>query len=111
MPMLPFIHLGSFAIPTFGLMVASAMLASYFLLRADFARRGLSKDSDSSLVELFIAVPSVCGIVGARLYHVLQSPSDLMADPWGQLFSRYGLAWFGGLIGGVTAWILLARRH
>jgi phosphatidylglycerol---prolipoprotein diacylglyceryl transferase len=108
--MIPFLHLGPLTIPTFGLMVALAMLASYFLLRADFARRGLG-GSDSTLAELFIAVPSVCGIIGARLYHVLESPRDLLADPWGQLFSRYGLAWFGGLIAGAAAWIVLARRH
>jgi phosphatidylglycerol:prolipoprotein diacylglycerol transferase len=92
-------------------MVACAMIAAYFVLHADFARRGFNKGSESSLAELFIAVPCVCGIVGARLYHVLESPRELMADPWGQLFSRYGLAWFGGLIAGAAAWIVLSRRY
>lgn len=109
--MIPFLHLGPVTIPTYGLMVASAMLAAYFLLRADFARRGLAGGPDSNIAELFIAVPCVCGIIGARLYHVLESPRDLIADPWGQLFSRYGLAWFGGLLAGAAAWAVLARRH
>jgi phosphatidylglycerol---prolipoprotein diacylglyceryl transferase len=109
--MLPFIHIGNFSIPTFGLMVASAMLLAYFLLRADFARRGLAVGDDSSLAEIFIAIPSIFGIVGARLYHVLEDPRALFADPWGELFSRYGLAWFGGLIAGSAAWILLSRRY
>jgi phosphatidylglycerol---prolipoprotein diacylglyceryl transferase len=109
--MIPFLHLGPLTIPTYGLMVATAMIAAYFVLRADFARRGLAKGSESSLAELFIAVPCVCGIIGARLYHVLESPRELLADPWGQLFSRYGLAWFGGLIAGAAAWIILSRRH
>jgi phosphatidylglycerol:prolipoprotein diacylglycerol transferase len=109
--MIPFLHLGPLTIPTYGLMVACAMLAAYFLLRADFARRGLSGGPDSNLAELFIAIPCVCGIIGARLYHVLESPRDLFADPWGQLFSRYGLAWFGGLIAGAAAWIIVARWH
>lgn len=108
---IPFLHLGPLTIPTYGLMVASAMLAAYFVLRADFARRGLSGGSDSTLAELFIAVPCVCGIIGARIYHVLESPQDLLADPWGQLFSRYGLAWFGGLVAGAAAWLYLAHRH
>lgn len=108
--MIPFLHIGSLAIPTFGLMVASAMLAAFFVLRADLSRRGLAV-GDSSLAELFIAIPSICGIVGARLYHVLETPRDLVADPWGQLFSRYGLAWFGGLLGGFAAWAFLAHRH
>jgi phosphatidylglycerol:prolipoprotein diacylglycerol transferase len=107
----PFLNFGSHQIPTFGLMVACAMLASFFLLRADFARRGLIGTNDSNLAELFIAIPCVCGIVGARLYHVLESPRDLLADPWGEIFSRYGLAWFGGLIAGAAAWAILARRQ
>jgi phosphatidylglycerol---prolipoprotein diacylglyceryl transferase len=109
--MIPFLHLGPLTIPTYGLMVALAMLCAYFVLRADFARRGLGQGPDSNLAELFIAVPSVCGIIGARLYHVLESPRDLFADPWGQLFSRYGLAWFGGLLAGAAAWAFLAHRH
>ena len=110
--MIPFIHIGSLEIPTYGLMVALAMLVAYFVLRADFARRRIGgTGSAGSLAELFIAIPSVCGIVGARLYHVLESPGDLLTDPWGQLFSRYGLAWFGGLIGGALAWAILARRN
>jgi phosphatidylglycerol---prolipoprotein diacylglyceryl transferase len=109
--MIPFLHLGPLTIPTYGLMVALAMLSAYFLLRADFARRGLAVGPDSNLAELFIAIPSICGIIGARLYHVLETPRDLFADPWGQLFSRYGLAWFGGLIAGAAAWAVLAHRH
>lgn len=108
--MLPFIHIGSISIPTYGLMVALAMLCSYFVLRADFDRRRIAA-SNPSLAESFIAIPSLCGIVGARIYHVLETPDLLLADPWGQLFSRYGLAWFGGLIGALAAWIVLARRN
>ncbi len=109
--MIPFLHLGPITIPTYGLMVAVAMVFAYFVLRADFVRRGIAKGSESSLAELFIAVPCIAGIVGARLYHVLETPRKLLADPVGQLFSRYGLAWFGGLIAGATAWIFLSRRH
>src|SRR5271155_4940764 len=89
-------------------MVAMAMLGAYYVLRADMARRGLAP-KDSSTAEMFIAVPSLVGIVGAKLYHVLETPRDLFADPIGQLFSRYGLAWFGGLIGGFAAFLVLAR--
>jgi phosphatidylglycerol:prolipoprotein diacylglycerol transferase len=79
------------------------------VLRADFARRGLAA-KDSTTAEMFVAVPALCGIVGAKLYHVLETPRELLADPVGQLFSRYGLAWFGGLIAGFAAFVWLARR-
>ena len=107
--MIPFIHLGPLLVPTFGLMIAAAMVAAYYVLRADMARRGLAA-RDSTTAELFVVVPALCGIVGAKLYHVLETPRELLADPVGQLFSRYGLAWFGGLIAGFAAFVWLARR-
>jgi phosphatidylglycerol---prolipoprotein diacylglyceryl transferase len=108
--MIPFLHLGPLSIPTFGLMVAAAMLAAYFVLRADLARRGIAAN-DSGVAEAFIALPCLAGIIGAKLYHVLETPRQLFADPIGELFSRYGLAWFGGLIAGFAAFVWLARRR
>jgi phosphatidylglycerol---prolipoprotein diacylglyceryl transferase len=122
--MIPFIHLGPILVPTFGLMIAAAMVAAYYVLRADMARRGLAardandlpdstnrRSGSASLAETFVAVPALVGIVGAKLYHVLETPRELFADPLGQIFSRYGLAWFGGLIAGFAAFVWLARRY
>ena len=107
--MLPFIHLGPLLVPTFGLMIAVARVVAYYVMRADMARRGLAA-KNSSTAEMFVAVPALCGIVGAKLYHVLETPRELLADPVGQLFSRYGLAWFGGLIAGLAAFVWLTRK-
>lgn len=86
-------------------MVALAMLCAYFVLRADLARRGIAADA-----ETLIAGPCLAGILGAKLYHVLESPSEFFADPWHELFSQFGFAWFGGLIAGFAAFVWLARR-
>ena len=112
--MIPFLHIGRLAIPTFGLMVALAMVAAYFVLRADFARRGLGAGSSGGaggLAEAFIAIPCLAGIIGAKLYHVLETPRDLIVDPFGEIFSQFGFAWFGGLIAGLAAFVWLARRY
>jgi phosphatidylglycerol:prolipoprotein diacylglycerol transferase len=87
-------------------MVALAMLASFYVLRADLRRRGITADA-----ELFIAIPCLAGIVGAKLYHVLESPADFLAHPWSELFSQFGFAWFGGLLAGLGALVWLARRE
>jgi phosphatidylglycerol---prolipoprotein diacylglyceryl transferase len=108
--MIPFLHLGSILIPTFGLMVAAAMVAAYFVLRADMARREIAA-KDSSKAEMFIAIPCLVGIAGAKIYHVLETPQVLFAHPVDELLSRYGLAWFGGLIAGFAAFVWLARRE
>jgi phosphatidylglycerol:prolipoprotein diacylglycerol transferase len=108
--MIPFLHLGPLTIPTYGLMVACAMVAAFYVLRADMARRGLATGSEAA-PETFIAIPCLAGIAGAKLYHVLETPADLFADPWHELFSQYGFAWFGGLIAGFAAFAWLARHY
>ena len=108
--MVPFLRFGPILVPTFGLMIAAAMVVAYFVLRADMARRGLAA-KDTTTAEMFVAVPALVGIVGAKIYHVLETPSELFADPLGQLFSRYGLAWFGGFIAGFVGVCVLARRN
>jgi phosphatidylglycerol:prolipoprotein diacylglycerol transferase len=120
---IPFLHLGPITIPTFGLMVACAMLAAFFVLRADCERRGLaaSRVSDKSAkashksanaeAEMLIAIPSLLGLAGAKLYHLLESPADFFAHPVALLISPYGFAWFGGLLAGFAAFVWVGRRQ
>jgi prolipoprotein diacylglyceryl transferase len=102
--MIPYLHLGPLSLPTFGLMVATGLLCAAYILDADFKRRKLRADAF-----LIIGVAGLAGIVGARLYHVLESPAEFFADPWPYIFSRVGFAWFGGFLGGFAALALLAR--
>lgn len=119
--MIPFLHLGPLTIPTFGLMVATGLLVSAYVLQADFDRRregflkhGYLKESKESSHHdegfLIIGIAGFSGIVGARLYHVLESPRELMAEP-SLLISRFGFAWFGGFLGGFVALIFLAKHY
>jgi phosphatidylglycerol:prolipoprotein diacylglycerol transferase len=107
---IPFLHLGPLTVPTFGLMVATAMVCAYFALRADIRRRRLAPDQDSAaaMAEAFVAFPCLAGIVGAKLYHELQSPREFFAHPLQQIISPYGFAWFGGLLAGFAAYAWLA---
>src|SRR5437870_1147224 len=117
--MIPFLHLGPLTIPTFGLMVATGLLVAAYLLQADFARRreqflkrGYLKGGQPGHRDegfLIIGIAGLAGLVGARLYHVLESPRELVADP-SLLISRFGFAWFGGFLGGFVALLFLARR-
>jgi phosphatidylglycerol---prolipoprotein diacylglyceryl transferase len=108
---IPFLHIWRLTIPTYGLMVATAMVCAYFVLRADILRRGLAPDKTAAAAtaEVFIAVPCLAGIVGAKLYHDLETPAEFFAHPFQMLFTPYGFAWFGGLLAGFTAFILLAK--
>ena len=66
--MIPFLHVWPlpWPIPTFGLMVACAMLAAYFVLRADLARRGIA-DKTAGEAEALISFPCLAGFAGAKL--------------------------------------------
>lgn len=103
--MMPFIHIGPITLASFGLCVGIAMFVSYFVLAKDMQRRGIHAPAD-----LMVAVPCIAGLVGAKLYHVLETPRDLFADPK-ILISQYGFAWFGGFLGGFIAFVLLARHY
>ena len=104
--MIPYLHIGPLTLPTFGLMVATGLFVASYVLQADFQRRGIRADAF-----LIIGIAGLAGIVGARLYHVLESPAELFADPWPLLISRFGFAWFGGFLGGFAALLILARRE
>ena len=118
--MIPFLHLGPLTIPTFGLMVATGLLAAAYILQADFDRhreqflksgylKNGRKTSHHDEGFLVIGIAGLAGLVGARLYHVLESPRELIADP-SVLISRFGFAWFGGFLGGFLALVYLARH-
>src|SRR4051794_37050742 len=102
--MIPFIHIGPLNIGTFGLMMWVAFVIAFFVLDADFRRRNLAADP-----QIVIGVCAIAGIAGAKIYHVLESPRELMAAPLGLLFDRSGFAWFGGFIAGLLALSYLAR--
>jgi phosphatidylglycerol:prolipoprotein diacylglycerol transferase len=123
--MIPFLHIGPLTIPTFGLMVATALLVAGYILQADLNRRSNfirgtaerpkgpnSANSDPHRDDgfLIVTIAGIAGLVGARLYHVLETPAEFFADPWPMLFTRYGFAWFGGFLGGFLALMILARR-
>jgi phosphatidylglycerol:prolipoprotein diacylglycerol transferase len=96
---IPYIHIGSFSLGTFGLMMWVAFVAAFFLLQADFKRRNWTLDPQN-----VVAFCAVAGIAGAKLYHVWDTPGDA-------LFSRFGFAWFGGFIAGLATIIAFAFRY
>lgn len=118
--MIPFLHLGPLSIPTYGLMVAIGLMAAAYMLQFDFNRhraqfmeRGYLENGDDKShgdeAFLVIGVVGVAGLVGARLYSVLESPRELIANP-AVLISRYGFTWSGSIITTLIALVFLARH-
>lgn len=87
-------------------MVALGLICAFFVIRADLRRRGYGADAEN-----IIGTTGLAGLVGARLYHLLESPSEFFAHPLPLLFSTMGFAWFGAVLGGFVALALLARHY
>jgi phosphatidylglycerol:prolipoprotein diacylglycerol transferase len=91
---------GNFEITTFGLMMFLGFLLGAMALTREFRRRKLDEDVASSVV----LGAAVGGILGAKIYYaILYSDMSL-------LFSRSGLVWYGGLIGGWAAASFVVMR-
>jgi len=102
--MYPEIEIGPLTLQSFGLMFALAFLAAGALI----ARRlkEIGKPVDWAYEMGFAAL--VGGVVGSRLYFVVENWDSVSDDLLGNLLSGSGLVWYGGAIGGAVAVLLWA---
>lgn len=101
-----FPFLGGEAITSFGVMMFLSFMAGAWVLRAEMAREDMDPDQAWDLV--FMAV--LGGILGAKVYYILLNYPRLVEDPAGLIFSRGGLVWYGGFMGGAALVIWQIRR-
>ena len=97
------------AIYSFGLMLVVAFYTCYFLLNYDLKRLGYNEKLASDII--FWA--AVGGIIGSKVYHVLENLDQVISspNPWGMIFSGSGLVFFGGLLGGIIAVTMVLRKN
>jgi prolipoprotein diacylglyceryl transferase len=89
-----------------------AFVAAYFALEAEIKRRKLSIDPYN-----VIAIVALAGILGAKAWHVIDTPADrltseILSSFWNVVgWFRGGFAWFGGFVAGITTLLLLSRKY
>lgn len=98
---------GQVTVSSFGVMMAAAFLVGYQLLRVQL--REVDRDEELAYDMLLGAV--IGGIVGAKLYFVIQHTLQTPAAFFDLLTARAGLTWYGGFIGGALGVIWAARRQ
>ncbi|HUB30240.1 MAG TPA: prolipoprotein diacylglyceryl transferase family protein [Terracidiphilus sp.] len=103
--MIPYLHFWGLSLPTFGLMLWLAAVAAAFVVDRAFRRAGIEADAVG-----MVAIAVVAGIVGAKLWHVLDTPSEFREMGWHVLWDSAGFAWFGGLVFGIGALVLQGMR-
>lgn len=104
----PIAHVGPIPINWYGLGWVAAFLAGRSLVRCWAPRYGVSLTAVDDLILWSFAG----SFIGARLYYVVQNDFQFyITHPWKILATwEGGLAFFGGLAGGILAAYLCARR-
>jgi len=103
------LRIGSFVVSSFGLMVALAFLAGYWITSLEFKRKKL----DDKLLGNLLLLSMLGGIGGAKLMYIFENVplSDFISSPFTHIFSRGGLTFYGGFIGAVLLfWILTIKN-
>jgi phosphatidylglycerol:prolipoprotein diacylglycerol transferase len=101
--MVPNIHLGFFSIHTFGLMMWLAAVAAAFVMDRSFRRARVTVKDQGADAMTMVAIALVAGIIGAKLWHVIDTPLEFRELGWRVLWDTAGFAWFGGLAFGISA--------
>ncbi|MEN8374453.1 MAG: prolipoprotein diacylglyceryl transferase [Gemmatimonadota bacterium] len=99
-------EIGGFEVTSFGVMIFLSFLTGAWILSLQLERRGM----DPEIAWEILAATAIAGVLGAKLYYMGLHWRDFAADPMGELLSRAGLVWYGGLIGGVLAFYWQAKK-
>jgi phosphatidylglycerol:prolipoprotein diacylglycerol transferase len=103
--MAPNIHVLGITLKSFGIVFACGFIAAGAILTRRL--KELGKPADYAYEIVFAGL--IGGLVGARLYYVVQNYDAVRHDLLGSLFSGSGLVWYGGVIGGAICVIAWAR--
>lgn len=101
--------IGHFMVRWYSLIVLTAILIGLWITKREAQRRGIGNDFVDDITLWLIPA----GIVGARLFHVIDHwDHTYAADPLRILYVwQGGLAIWGGIIGGLVALLVLSRRR
>lgn len=101
------LDLGFVSIHYYGLILATAVLTARFFALRRAQQYGLSKDRADNIIIIVI----LCGLFGARLYHVASEIQYYFANPqFIFAFWRGGLSIYGAVLGGAFSLAFLTWR-
>ncbi|WP_331345902.1 prolipoprotein diacylglyceryl transferase [Cellvibrio sp. UBA7661] len=110
-------------IAMFGTFVALAIFTAAWIGKKEvirFEQHGLLpthakyRNKETATHELVSDLAVVCaifGIIGARIFHLLEYPQDVVQNPVAMIFSRDGFSIYGGLILGAIAGAVFLKKR
>jgi len=103
-------HIGSFSLPTYGLLVSIGVLLGLWISVRNAQKQGINPENAWNLGILVV----LCGIVGAKILYIVNDWSSYAAHP-AEIFSfntlQAGGVFSGGLIGALLAAAYYVRKH
>jgi phosphatidylglycerol---prolipoprotein diacylglyceryl transferase len=100
-------EIGPITIYSFGFMLVVAFYTTYFLLNHDLRQKGYAETLASDM----IFWGAVGGVLGSKIYYLLENLGQVIDDPVGMIFSGSGLVFLGGLMGGTLAVTIVIRKN
>lgn len=97
-----------------GLVVgAAAGIYTWYSKKKKVLEKPKTTEEEVSMLQIsgnILILAVVFGLIGAKVFDVIEHLDDFFRDPLGTFFSFSGLTFYGGLIGGSTAALIYARR-
>ena len=94
-------------INSYGFMLMIAFYSCYYFLNKDLKELGY----DPKLAADIIFAAALGGILGSKIYYLIEHFDRVKADPMGMIFSGAGLVFLGGLIGGTLAVTYVLKKN
>src|SRR6266508_3474265 len=101
------LRVGGFTISTFGILMVAGFLAGWVILSREFARKGLAPQDAQTAV----LIAAFGGVLGSKLYYLVDHWHELTRDVLGMVTSRGGLTWYGGFVLATLLLIAFARSR
>ena len=100
-------QIGPFAVYSYGLMLALAVIVASFLSAREARRFGIAPETTYDLAFWVV----LWGILGARVFYILLNFDYFLQFPWeAVMLQKGGLAWQGSLVAGALAGVYFIRR-
>jgi phosphatidylglycerol:prolipoprotein diacylglycerol transferase len=94
-------------INSYGFMLMMAFYSCYYFLNKDLNRLGY----DAKLASDIVFAAAVGGILGSKIYYLVENFERVKADPAGMIFSGAGLVFLGGLMGGTLGVTYVIKKN
>ena len=102
------LQIGPFALYWYGICYALGLAGAYWIMTRQARRFG----EKAEIIGNALIIVGIAALIGGRLYHVIDQWALYADDPLKIILPPYsGLGFFGGLVTGAIAVVVLARYH